>query len=59
MTTSTLAILILVSTVAYFIVSRLSRRAGKESQSLIFMSRIMAVFVLGLTVFYFYMRFAA
>ena len=59
MTTSDLAILILVSTVAYFVVSRLARRAGKEAPTLILMSRVLAVFILGLTVFYFYMRFAA
>ena len=59
MTTSTLAILILVSTMIYFVLSRLSRRAGQESASLIFVSRLMAVFILGLTAFYFYMRFVA
>lgn len=59
MNTSDLAVLILVSTVAYFVVSRLARRPGKEAPILIFMSRIMAVFVLGLTIFYFYIRFAA
>lgn len=59
MTTSTLAILILVSTMTYFIVSRLSRRPGKESTTLIFISRLLAVFILGLTAFYFYMRFVA
>jgi len=59
MTTSTLAILILVSTIAYFVVSRLSRRPGKEAPTLIYISRLLAVFILGLTAFYFYMRFAA
>lgn len=59
MTTTTLAILILVSTVAYFVTSRLSRRSGKEAPTLIFISRLMAVFILALTAFYFYMRFVA
>ena len=59
MTTSTLAILILISTMTYFVLSRLSRRPGKEAPTLIFISRLLAVFILGLTVFYFYMRFAA
>ncbi len=59
MTTSTLAILILISTIAYFVLSRLSRRPGKEAPELIFISRLLAVFILGLTAFYFYMRFAA
>ena len=58
MTTSTLAILILVSTITYFIVSKLARRPGKENATLIFVSRLLGVFILGLTVFYFYMRFA-
>jgi len=39
MNTSDLAVLILVSTVAYFVVSRLARRPGKEVPILIFMSR--------------------
>ena len=58
MTTSTLAILILVSTISYFIVSRLSLRGGSNASTLRFISRLLAVFILGLTVFYFYMRFA-
>jgi len=65
MTTSTLAILILVSTISYFIVSRLSLRGGSNAPTLRFISRLLAVFILGpvfilgLTAFYFYMRFAA
>jgi len=58
MTTTTLAILILVSTITYFVVSKLARRPGQENASLIFMSRLLAIFILGLTAFYFYMRFA-
>jgi len=58
MTTSTLAILILVSTITYFIVSKLARRPGQENATLIFVSRLLAIFILGLTAFYFYMRFA-
>ena len=58
MTTSTLAILILVSTITYFIVSKLARRPGQENSTLIFVSRLLAIFILGLTAFYFYMRFA-
>ena len=58
MTTSTLAILILVSTIIYFVVSRMSRRPGKESPKLIVVSRILAVIILGLTLFYFYLRVA-
>lgn len=57
MTTSTLAILILVSTITYFVVSRMSRRGGEGALKLIFISRLLAVFILALTVFYFYMRF--
>jgi len=59
MSTSTLAILIMVSTITYFVVSRLSRRPGKEAPTLVFISRLLAVFILALTAFYFYMRFAA
>ena len=59
MTTSTLAILILVSTIVYFVVSRMSRRPGKEAPGLIMVSRILAVVILGLTLFYFYLRVAA
>ena len=59
MTTSTLAILILVSTITYFIVSKLARRPGQENATLIFVSRLLTIFILGLTAFYFYMRFAA
>ena len=59
MTTSTLAILILISTMAYFVIARMSRRVGKENSKLIFMSRVLAVFVLVLTAYYFYMRFVA
>jgi len=59
MTTSTLAILILISTITYFVVSRLSRRPGTQNAPLIFVSRLLAVFILALTAFYFYMRFAA
>ena len=58
MTTFTLAILILVSTITYFIVSKLARRPGQENATLIFVSRLLAIFILGLTAFYFYMRFA-
>jgi len=49
MTTSTLAILILVSTISYFIVSRLSLRGGSNAPTLRFISRLLAVFILGLT----------
>ena len=58
MTTFTLAILILVSTIIYFVLAKLSRQPGKENASLIFVSRLLAVFILVLTVFYFYKRFA-
>ena len=57
MTTSTLAILIFASTVAYFAVSRLSRRPGPKASSYQYISKVLAVFILGLTAFYFYMRF--
>ena len=59
MTTSTLAIVILIATVLFFVISRQSRRPGKNSASMVLLNRLMAIFIFCLTIYYFFLRFVA
>ena len=58
MTTSTLAVIILIATMSFFAMSRASRRPGKNNASLVLASRFLAVLIFALVVYYFYLRFA-
>lgn len=57
MTTSNFAILILVTTVVFFIVSRFARK--RDNPQLQLLVKAMRVFVLALVAVYFYKRFVA
>lgn len=57
MTTSNLALLVLVTTVVFFIISRVARK--NDNPQLQLLVKAMRVFILALVAVYFYKRFVA
>ena len=57
MTTSNLALLVLVTTVTFFIISRVARK--NDNPQLQLLVKAMRVFILALVAVYFYKRFVA
>ena len=57
MTTSDLSVLILGATVAFFVTSKLARRANRNNSTMKLINKLLAVMILVLSAFYFYMRF--
>ena len=54
---SDLSVLILGATVAFFVTSKLARRPNKNNSTMKLINKLLAVMVLVLSAFYFYMRF--